>query len=240
MSTLGIDPVQFDRDIEEHGFKVFWERAIVCPNHKIVSGQIEHDANCTSCSRGFQYYGGKTIKALIQHFQTSTDYRNGTGKWDHGQCRITPGSSYQFSYYDRISLLNETILGTFHIIRGQTNNLENKDPLVDQLKHPALAEPLLLRGRAPRSESGFKDYIFGIDYTLDNGNIRWLTFNKSSRPQVNDIYSVVYAYAPRYLIVQFDHHVRSFYQDGVRYPVAQGALAQLENVVDEQSGVLRG
>ena len=236
VSLFGRDPkagqqVFFNRDdfekaIEAHGYAVTWERAALCPNRRGGLGPRDHAPACQLCDgRGFVYFGSTTTKMLITGLRLNEGFY-AYGRWDSGSATVTSLPEEPINYWDRITLTHA---------RGYFQELvkRQRDTDTDVLKYPPLQVSYVtwvdVRAQPHVATVGVDVAISG-----DGRGLTWLTQNRP-QPGPHGYYSVVYAYRPRYVILELAHQHRDqvVEDDGeIVFPVQ--AMARLDFLIRDQ------
>jgi hypothetical protein len=193
-----VDPklAWFNKFIDDRGYSVLWERAMVCPCS--VAGKSVTDAsdlNHVLCKNKQHIW---TPEGNITCGITRMSRNSNLGQdaiWEIGMFFITSLSTTKLGFYDRLTFNDSTVPFSQALTKGANNG-------VDDLKFPAISVDL------PIVDYNGNKYKYGVDFGLDsNGNIKWGGFS-NTQPPTGTNYALVYETAPRILIVDYAHAVR--------------------------------
>lgn len=218
--------VDFDRDaftrfIEDKGYAVSWEKAVLCPN---VPGTglspRDHAIGCPICDeRGFIYVDPTPTKMLMQGIRLNQSFF-AYGRWDVGNMLVTAEPEFTVDYFDRLTLGNG--VGRF------TQRLVRQPGLVaDKLKYAPLCFHFVgWVDRAGALVQFSQDADFRV--SADGASIEWPDANQ---PDAGSFYSVCYDYRPRYVVLDLVHHHRDSTVEGQHYQFPVQAVAKLDFMI---------
>ncbi|QMV48607.1 hypothetical protein Goe10_c00790 [Bacillus phage vB_BsuM-Goe10] len=185
----------FDRLIEQKGYKVKWEQAMYCTCHydpEIDEFTGQPNYNCPLCKgEGFTYLPPEEARVVATSISNGIDQTR-IGLNELGTAYITPTSNNIVGIRDRFTFVDFTIRYS-QIIKLSGNR-------VDRLKY---APTKLIAVRT----SGGKVFKPGIDCRLTPEGIEWIT----SPGTQGQIVSVLYQGLPRYIALGPVHELRGTY-----------------------------
>jgi hypothetical protein len=108
-------PEQFTRALQQHGKRVVWRKAMVCPCLNPVTGQAKVD--CPNCDNsGFIYVDRMEIRALMLSFDKTTRIYEKFGMWISGEVQVTVEQAYRMVYRDSIEMVDD-LMGFNEVIK---------------------------------------------------------------------------------------------------------------------------
>lgn len=228
-SQLDAQTVDFDRDaftrfIADKGYRVCWEKAILCPN---VPGTglspRDHVMGCTVCGGGgFLYVDPRETAMLMQGIKLNQSFY-AYGRWDMGNMMVTAEPEFTLDYFDRLTLLNGTSRFTERIVRQPGTTL-------DVLKYSPLCLDYIAWVNRSGALSVFQRDV-DFDISVDGTSVSWIGANQ---PDARSVYSVGYTYRPRYVVLDLIHHHRDSTIEGKHYMFPVQAVAKLDYLVRNQ------
>jgi hypothetical protein len=224
--------VDFDRDaftrfIDDKGYLITWEKAVLCPN---VPGTglspRDHVIGCPICDeRGFIYVDPISTKMLMQGVRLNQSFY-AYGRWDMGNMLVTAEPEFTVDYFDRLTLRNG--VGRF------TQRLVRQPGTTDKLKYAPLCFNYV--GWVDRS-SALVSFSAGVDFgaSADGSSVEW----SSNQPDAGSFYTVSYDYRPRYVVQDLVHHHRDSTVEGQHYQFPVQAMAKLDYLIRNESADAR-
>lgn len=222
--SLDAQYVDFDRDkftrfIADKGYKLMWEKAVMCPN---VPGTglspRDHVIGCPICGGGGFVYTNPCETAMLMQAIKFQQSFYAYGRWDIGNQVVTAEPGFLLNYFDRLTLVNGISRFTQRVVRqpGVTNDVFKYGPLcVDYV------------GWVDRTGT-LVSFEQDIDFTITDAGISWVG---ASQPDAGSVYSVDYTYHPRYVVMDLIHHHRDSTVDGKHYMFPMQAVAKLDFLV---------
>lgn len=215
--------VDFDRDeftrfIADKGYKVTWEKAILCPN---VPGTglspRDHVMNCQVCEgRGFVYVQPCETAMLMQGIKLNQSFY-AYGRWDMGNMMVTAEPGFVLDYFDRLTILNGISRFTQRLVR-------QPDVTSDVFKYSPLCVDYVAWVDRSGSLVVFEN---DADFTVSATGITW----SANQPDAGSFYSVGYTYRPRYVVLDLVHHHRDSTVEGKHYMFPVQAVAKLDYLI---------
>lgn len=226
----------FRRLILQHGKRVTWRKALLCPCLREDTGQA--DLGCRECDgSGFLYVDPMGIQAHMVAFDSKTRLYEKFGLWLQGQVSVTVEPEYRLGWRDSIEMHDE--LMNFNELlkkndrRGRRQALpEGEDAARYRIAACSTAVARLPNGELRRLEQGSHYALTGA------GRIRWLPLGDKVVP-VGSYVSVHYDFHPVWVVVSHPHAARSDVS-GTKVPVERvialpiSASAQLDFLSDSE------
>lgn len=219
-SVVDFDRDQFTRFIDDKGYVVLWEKAVLCPN---VTGTglspRDHAIGCSFCGGvGFVYVDAVSTKMLMQGIRLNQSFF-AYGRWDVGNMLVTAEPEFTIDFFDRLTLGNG--VGRF------TQRLVHLSGGPDRLKYAPLCFHFV--GWVDRS-GALVQFTSDVDFRVsaDGASIEWPGV---SQPDVGSWYSVCYDYRPRYVVLDLVHHHRDSTVAGQHYQFPVQAVAKLDFLI---------
>ena len=226
--------VDFDRDaftrfIDDKGYSVTWEKAVLCPN---VPGTglspRDHAIGCPFCDeRGFVYVDPISTKMLMQGVRLNQSFF-AYGRWDAGNMLVTGEPEFTIDYHDRLTLDNGVGRFTQRLVR-------QRGAVADRLKYAPLCFHFV--GWVGRTQT-LVQFTQDVDYRVsaDGLSIEW---SGASQPDAGSVYSVCYDYRPRYVVMDLVHHHRDSTIEGQHYQFPMQAVAKLDFLIRNEGADAR-
>ena len=175
-SRVDLDPMAFDRLIQQKGVKVKVYRSMFCPKVKSVDS-AEHEIDCDLCNgSGFVDYDPLCTTGVIQNQEFILNAMV-EGNVDANSVAITFPIGIELQYFTKIELEDFTEIYFQRVLR-------NPDSDTDVLKYSACRVNVLIDYDGVRY---YQDQDFKID---QSGNIKWT--NPLRTPSDNKVYSIHY------------------------------------------------
>lgn len=180
-------PELFDRLIDEKGYNLTHQKAILCTCLDPTTRQP--DPTCSLCRNGWQYYGDEEIKGVISGVTNEKQFVE-TGGAMLGTMQLTVKAETVLGYHDRI-IHTDSIVNFSEALVKQAG-------ATDPLRFDAVSG---LRLIGP-------DGVYGDgDYSLSGNTLTWLC-DAADRPSEGESFSVAYTTHPAWLVMNFLHMVR--------------------------------
>lgn len=203
-----VDPRAFNALIRDHGVKVLYQSATLCPCYygRIESGQKK--LNCAKCENGYLVFDSLEIFVYIENTDLEKQFQQ-FGVWDTGSARLyspsktETGEDFYIGYFDKITVLDFLETYSEVIERGNGDR--------DRLKFKAI-DVILLR---TEDKVFLKDVNFRVD---DDGNIQWFGPFQPGYDldrDVGEVYTIKYLRNPIYRVMEVFHENR-YVLTGVR------------------------
>jgi len=98
--------VEFDRALLQHGKRVVWRKAMLCPCQQEATDQA--NPACVSCDgSGFFYVDPLEILAHMAAFSKSTRLYEKFGLWTSGEVSVTTQQAYRLAWQDSIEMIDD-------------------------------------------------------------------------------------------------------------------------------------
>jgi len=228
-SVVDFDRDQFTRYIDDKGYLITWEKAVLCPN---VPGTglspRDHAIGCPVCGgAGFVYVDPIPTKMLMQGVKLSQSFY-AYGRWDSGGMLVTAEPEFALDCYDRLTLGNGVGRFTQRVVRLRS-------AAADVLKYaPLCFHYVAWVGRS----GGLIRFQAGVDFRVsaDGSSIEW---PGAVQPDAGSFYSVCYDYRPRYVVTDLLHQHRDSTIEGNHYQFPVQVVAKLDYLVRNEGADAR-
>lgn len=198
----------FDTLISEHGLQFVHEQAIPCAGSNTDINNTRSHHGDHSCENGFYYKCIDTpFTGVFTNNPNSKNFKS-EGIIDSSTAWIICPRTYDntnktiyFSGYDKIRIVDKEFK---EILVPYFEKLEISATGIDRARFPVCQVEYLIDGFG-------KEYLEGIDFILENHNIKWITQN---RPIYNPnaghggVYSIRYLLRPFWFVLSVEHEVR--------------------------------
>jgi hypothetical protein len=199
---VAMNPQAFEDLIKGKGIRMIHSRPLPCPNIKDIHAG-DHSPACDMCHNGTLYYGEKEFIGAF--FSNSNDRQfQIQGQWDYENVTICipityeDGTDMDVQLYDQISVKTVTPVRYYQ-------RVEHSQSGIDRLQFPAVKVDQLM-------DATGKQYYAGIDFEIEEGNIKWTTQNRPGYDlsiERGVIYSVNYYCEPIFTIISLPHQFRT-------------------------------
>lgn len=185
-------PELFDRLIEEKGYEVRWEKAIVCPCAKIGADgyTAQPSLDCTVCDDGYRYIEPQIIRAVMTEITEQHDYMRPHGQLIIEDVKVTTRHIHPLDFMDKITM-QHSLIRYSEVLNRSANSRDIFRYPVEQMI-TALTETTT--------------FTEGIDFRIIDNLIDWSI--AASPPAEDETYSVAYMTRPVYKVIQFPHKFR--------------------------------
>lgn len=190
----------FDQLITRKGIRFRHHKSLPCPNIKVLDNN-SHDPNCEQCDgSGIIYFDPRIIIGTLSgnSIEKQLEY---LGSWEIGTATVTMPSEYDdgtqadFALYDKLEVLDYTVR------LWELKEYEPRPDNLQQLRYPIEKVGYLITA----TSSSTTEYIQGVDFTVENGLIKWKdghTPNYDNFTDIGQTYSVSYWANPVYIVLQ--------------------------------------
>ncbi len=213
--ALHLDPAQFNALIAEYGIRLLHEKVTLCPNYRGEFDSNVHILDCPLCNgSNFIHFDPQEIWGFFQQNQLAENFLT-QGWWDRGTALLTVPTHIEttaehpiyINYFDRITILDfeERFYEMIHKSQGD----------IDKLKYEALSIQFL--------RTANKEYKVDRDFTIDGGNIRWLSENRPTydlEQDVGELFTISYLRRPVYRVLELLHEGR-YSQFNLKKPIRE-------------------
>lgn len=190
----------FDQLLQRRGIKFKHYKALPCPNIKLLDDN-SHDPTCTHCDgSGIIYYEPRDIVGVFSSNSVEKQFEY-QGAWEIGSAMVTMPSEYDngdqadFTLYDKLEVLDYTVR------LWELKEYEPRPDSKQQLRYPIEKVGYLITV----SGNQMKEYVQDVDFTIDDGQIKWTQGRTPSYDYSNDMgqtYSVSYWANPVFIVLQ--------------------------------------
>ncbi len=226
-------PEDFDLVIQQHGKRVRWRKAMLCPCINEDSDQASLD--CTDCDgSGYFYVDPMEIQAFMASFSKDTRLYEKFGLWVSGEVSITTQAPYRLGWKDSLEMLDDLMNFNELIKKGDRHGRRSVLPAgtdSGRYRIAQLTKALFKKGTDPIQ-------ALEIDYHLtvnDQGHIKWLAPGNAIVAD-DTIVSIHYDFHPVWIVISHPHAIRSDINAFKKPTEAVGlplqAAAQLDYLAD--------
>lgn len=231
-------PLEFDKNIEMHGYRLAWSRACVCPCRPLNYQTNQADPSCTLCQgAGYVYFNTRQeqdpavlgslsevqqkliqmgqsslIRGIMTSLGKSEQPFQTLGTMQSGQAMVTVRANNRLGHLDRLIAIDSYLI--------HSERLEAPEP--------GLALPLryLVDGGVNLLASLSKRYVADDDFVVQGGEV---FFAEGRAPEPGTTLAAHYNCHPQYLVVDQPHATRVSYVPRVKggLPTPEGFVNQL-------------
>lgn len=190
----------FDQLLNRRGIRFLHYKSLPCPNIKILDDN-SHDATCEQCDgSGIIHYDPREIIGIISSNSVEKQFEY-QGAWEIGSAVVTMPSEYSdgvqadFTLYDKLEVLDYTVR------LWELKEYEPRPQNTQQFRYPIEKIGYLITA----TNSEVKEFVQGVDFTVDDGLIKWIPGHTPNYDHINDMgqtYSVAYWAHPVYIVLQ--------------------------------------
>ena len=190
----------FDQLLNRRGIRFRHYKSLPCPNIKLLDDN-SHDPLCEQCDgSGIIYYEPKDIVGVLTSNSVEKQFEY-QGAWEIGSAVVTMPSEYadgeqaDFTLYDKLVVLDYTVR------LWELKEYEPRPGDTQQLRYPIEKVGYLITV----TDSEVTEFQQGVDFTVDNGVINWISGHTPSYDAINEMgqtYSVSYWANPVYIVLQ--------------------------------------
>lgn len=198
-------PQEFDRTILQHGKRLVWRKAMLCPCVREESNQA--DLNCIDCDgSGFIYVDPLSIQAHMAAFSKNTRIYEKFGLWQSGEVQVTVQQAYRLGYRDSLEMIDDLMSFDELIEKGDRRGRKaNLDPGTDSARYRIahLTKALVRDGdKTLPLEVGYH-----VEVTTD-GHLKWTAPGNNLVPDKAYV-SLRYDFHPVWIVISHPHAQRS-------------------------------
>jgi hypothetical protein len=200
--------VEFNRVLLQHGKRVTWRKAMLCPCLNETTGQA--DLVCKECDgSGYVYVDPLPIKAHMVSFEKNTRLYEKFGLWASGEVSVSVQPNYRLGYRDSIEMTDDLMNFNELIKKGNRVGGKRADlpAHIDAARYriAQLTKALVM----PKDSAGIISLEVGASLRLtDQGLIEWLPAGERLVPDGSYV-SVHYDYHPVWIVTSHPHAQRS-------------------------------
>ena len=198
----------WDQLVKNRGIRFIHKMAAPCPNMKRLNDN-NHDPDCTFCDgsqiiyiQEKEIFGTFTNNSLEKLFEIQ-------GVWEIGTAVISFPTEYDDGEQADFNIFDKLVCPDFQIRLTDLKEYEAGIPM--SLKYPIIK----VFDITSVSNNVLKKYIQGIDFTIVDGNIAWLTGQEPSYDsieEIGEVLSITYSANPVYNVLQNMHEIRASQQ----------------------------
>lgn len=197
---------EFDRVLLQHGKRVIWRKAMICPCITLETDQVAVD--CTECDgSGFIYLDPLEISALMLAFEKSTRMYEKFGTWVAGETSITTQAPYRLGWRDSIEMIDDLMNFNEIIKKGNRRGPRASLPANTDAARYRIAQ--ITKALVKIGKGSVVSLEIGYHITLnESGHIQWLAAGNAAVPDGTSV-SVHYDFHPVWIVTSHPHAQRS-------------------------------
>lgn len=196
----------FQRLVLQHGKRVVWRKAMLCPCIREDTGQA--DLGCTECDgSGFIYVDPLPIQALMFEFDAKTRLYEKFGLWVSGNVSVTVESAYRIAWRDSIEMVDDLMSFNELVKKGEHRGRTSLLPAGEDAGRYRIAA--MTRALYRDAQGNVQPLEQGFHFELtDDGHIRWLPSGNKLLPAGSYV-SIHYDFHPVWMVISHPHAARS-------------------------------
>lgn len=227
--------VEFQRVIQQHGKRVRWRKAMLCPCINADSDQVALD--CTDCDgSGYFYVDPLDIQAVMLAFDSKTRLYEKFGLWTSGEVGVTTHNEHRLGFRDSLEMTDDLMNFNELIKKG---NRRGRRSSLDAHTDAARYRISQLTKALVKMDSGIVALQIGYHMTLNaSGHIVW-TAQGEQLVADGTIVSIHYDFHPVWIVTSHPHVMRSDIDGFKKVPdeiigLPLNASAQLDYLADTE------
>lgn len=200
-------PEQFDLVINQHGKRVRWRKAMLCPCLEETTGQAA--VNCFDCDgSGYVYVDPLDIQLLMFSNDSKTRLYEKFALWQQGEAQVSMQANYRMGFRDSIESIDD--VSNFNELLKKGNRRGRRSALpanTDSARYRIAAIAKII------SKTSVKGSVLsaerGLHFELtEAGHIQWTAQGNKLIPD-GVFYSIHYDFHPVYIVTSHPHVMRS-------------------------------
>lgn len=198
-------PDEFDRVILQHGKRLIWRKAMLCPCIMPSTDQVRVD--CVDCDgSGYIYLDPTEIQAHMASFSKNTRMYEKFGLWQSGEVSVTTHAAHRLGWRDSLEMVDD-LMGFNELLKK--NDRRGKRSVLPAGTDAARYRIASLTKVLVKTTTGILPLEIGYHVTLnEQGHIKWTQQGNEVAPN-NAIISVHYDYHPVWIVTSHPHAQRS-------------------------------
>lgn len=200
-------PEEFQRVILQHGKRITWRKAMLCPCLRDETKQS--DLACTDCDgSGYFYVDPLEIQALMFAFSDSTRLYEKFGLWASGEVAVTTQAPHRLSWRDSLEMTDDLMSFNELITKGNRRGRRQSLPANTDVARYRIAHmtKVLVKTDAAGSFSTLEP---GLDFNVNgDGHIVWTSQGNTDVPD-GTVVSIHYDFHPVWIVMSHPHAIRS-------------------------------
>ncbi len=199
-------PEEFTRVIQQHGKRICWRKALICPCLNVTTGQVALD--CSNCDgSGFIYVDPLNIRASMLMFDKSTRHFEKFGIWVNGEVSVTVEHDYRLGYRDSLEMIDD--LMNFNELIKKGNRRGRRSALAANIDTARYRIQHLTKAVVCDADKNIVPLEIGYHLDVnDNGQIEW-TARGNSLVSTDQFVSIHYDFHPVFIVISHPHVMRS-------------------------------
>lgn len=218
---------EFEIAIEQHGYRVLWEHASVCPCRSNRQG-AQPNFNCSVCrGLGYEYHSGQEIKAIMDKARGDQMEMSADGAYHKvHSADFTVLAQHRPSFYHRYTLLDSVMehseildapigsdLVLSHPLALTSMSVQQESVVGDEYVSDESFDVLRMRAMSPTTRKPDRVLIPRIDYhivTAESGEraVRLDPSLSAEYGQDSIVVAITYYINPRFLVMDYVYSIR--------------------------------
>lgn len=198
-------PEEFHRTLLQHGKRIVWRKAMLCPCLNPDSDQS--DLGCTVCDgSGFFYVDPIEIQALMLGSDKTTRMYEKFGLWESGTVAVTVQPNYRLGYRDSLEMVDDLMNFNELLAKNDRHGLRSVLPDGHDAARYRIAQLTKMIAKVNDQIATLEP---GVHYNInDSGHIVW---THAGNQLVSDgtVVSVHYDHHPVWVVTSHPHAQRS-------------------------------
>jgi hypothetical protein len=207
---ISIRGESWDQLVQNRGIRFIHKMAAPCPNMRRLNDN-NHEPECPFCDgsqilyiQEKEIFGTFTNNSLEKLFEVQ-------GVWEIGTAVVTFPTEYSDGDQADFNVFDKLICPDFQVRLTDLKEYEPNSSNIMTLKYPVIR----VFDMSSVVNGELKKYIQGVDFTIDNGNIKWqpgLAPAYNSIDEIGAVLSITYSANPVYNVLQNMHEIRATQQ----------------------------
>lgn len=198
-------PNEFTRTILQHGKRLIWRKAMLCPCIRPETDQA--DLACTDCDHsGYFYVDPLEIQALMFAFDKRTRLYEKFGLWASGEVSVTTQPDHRIAWRDSLEMVDDLMNFNELITKGNRRGRRQDLPDGTDVARYRLAK---LTKAMIKTPAGIVELEVGVDLDInEQGHIVW-TAAGDAKVEDKTVVSIHYDFHPVWIVMSHPHVQRS-------------------------------
>jgi hypothetical protein len=199
-------PEEFDRALLQHGKRLRWRKAMLCPCINVDSDQASLD--CTDCDgSGYFYVDPLEIQAHMASFEANTRLYEKFGLWVSGEVSVTTQAAYRLGWRDSLEMIDDLMNFNELIKKGDRRGRRSMLPANTDSGRYRIAQ--LTKALVKLGDQPITALEIGYHITLnEQGHIEWTAQGQALVPD-DTLVSLHYDFHPVWIVISHPHAQRS-------------------------------
>ncbi len=198
-------PEEFTRVILQHGKRVIWRKAMLCPCIRKVTDQA--DLACVECDgSGYFYVDPLEIQAVMLAFDKRTRLYEKFGLWASGEVSVTTQPDHRIAWRDSLEMISDLMNFNELITKGNRRGRRQNLPARTDVARYRISK---LTKAMIKTPAGIVALDLDVDLDVNSdGHIVWTPIGDK---KVDDktVVSIHYDFHPVWVVMSHPHVQRS-------------------------------